>query len=244
MSNNPVLSDCRRQAVEGGTADVDYAASIAQHTSTPGTGPFQNGSASSASYADFDQSYDPINGLNYQSTASRYTVSEGDTLESIAATVWGDASLWYKIAEANGLNSSAQLVAGMSLVIPSTVHVATQNNTNTYKVYDPNSAIGDTSPTAAKPPRNNKCGMFGQISAAVVAIAATVYLGPVGGNLVSQGFNNLIGWKSLGCPDRPVDLWLHSGRPTPETAPFPRRRRKISFPPCSNRTNEIHRVVR
>ena len=47
---------------------MDYAASIAQHTSTPGTGPFQNGAASGSSYADFDQSYDPLNGLNYQQT--------------------------------------------------------------------------------------------------------------------------------------------------------------------------------
>ena len=110
-----------------GTSDVDYAASIAQHTAAPGTGPFQNGAASGSSYADFDQSYDPINGLNYQQTASRYTVREGDTLESIAAQVWGDAALWYKLAEANGLTGSASLAAGMSLVIPNTVHVATRN---------------------------------------------------------------------------------------------------------------------
>ena len=51
-----------------GTSDVDYAASIAQHTSTPGTGPFLNGSASSSSYADFDQSYDPLNGLGVPGT--------------------------------------------------------------------------------------------------------------------------------------------------------------------------------
>ena len=110
-----------------GTSDVDYAASIAQHTgAATGSGAFQTDSYRQ-SYADFDQSYDPINGLNYQQTASRYTVREGDTLESIAAQVWGDASLWYKLAEANGLTGSASLAAGMSLVIPNTVHVATRN---------------------------------------------------------------------------------------------------------------------
>jgi len=36
---------------------------------------------------DFDQSYDAINGLTYECTASHYAVSAGDTLESIAQTV-------------------------------------------------------------------------------------------------------------------------------------------------------------
>ncbi|MEQ6334288.1 hypothetical protein [Sphingobium sp. MK2] len=51
-----------------GTSDVDYVASINQHISLGGTGPFRNGATTGIAHADFDQSYDPINGLNYQST--------------------------------------------------------------------------------------------------------------------------------------------------------------------------------
>jgi len=160
-----------------GTSDVDYATSIASHIATGGTGAFRGGSSSSTSYADFDQSYDPINGLTYESTSSRYTVQSGDTLEAIAQQVWGDVSFWYMIADANGLSASDSLVAGQSLIIPNKVHNA-HNNTSTYKVYDPNEAIGDTSPTAARPPKKNGCGVLGAILVVVVAIAVSYFAGP------------------------------------------------------------------
>jgi hypothetical protein len=53
-----------------GTSNVDYAQSIAEHTQVPGAGPFQNGASSGSFSGDFDQSYDAINGLNFDSTAS------------------------------------------------------------------------------------------------------------------------------------------------------------------------------
>ena len=90
-----------------GTSDVDYAASIAEYIKVPGTGPFRDGATSSTSYANFDQSYDPINGLTYQNAPTSYTVQAGDTLQSLAYALWGDASFWYLIADANGLNSGA-----------------------------------------------------------------------------------------------------------------------------------------
>ncbi|SFG52018.1 YD repeat-containing protein [Novosphingobium sp. CF614] len=156
-----------------GTSDVDYVTSIAQHTAVGATGPFHNGATTSTNYADFDQSYDPINGLNYESTSSRYTVHDGDSLETIAQNLWGDASFWYLIADANGLNGSEILVAGQNLIIPNKVHNS-HNTSDTYRVYDPNEAIGDTSPTAAKPPKKNKCGVFGQILLVAIAVAVTV----------------------------------------------------------------------
>lgn len=104
-----------------GTSDIDYAASIAQKTalSPVNPGPFQGGAATGTSYADFDQSYDPINGLNYLSTGGRYTVADGDSLQSIALQAWGDAGLWYLIADANGLSGGENLPAGMSLTLRS-----------------------------------------------------------------------------------------------------------------------------
>ena len=126
-----------------GTSDTDYAASLAEHLAVPGTGAFRDGASYATSYADFDQSYDPINGLNYDATATRYTVVDGDTLSSIAQTVWGDASLWYLIADANGLDGSETLVGGRDLVIPNKV-ANIHNNADTYRVYDPNDSIGNT----------------------------------------------------------------------------------------------------
>lgn len=45
----------------------------------------------------------------------------GDTLQSIAQNVYGDANLWYRIAAANGLSGSGALAAGTSLILPSGV---------------------------------------------------------------------------------------------------------------------------
>lgn len=45
----------------------------------------------------------PIDARNVAGMPATYTVNEGDTLASIARTVLGDANLWYRIAEANGL---------------------------------------------------------------------------------------------------------------------------------------------
>jgi YD repeat-containing protein len=175
-----------------GTSDVDYVASIAEHTARSGTGPYRNGSTYGNSYADFDQSYDPINGLNYEGAASRYTVQSGDTLDSIALQLWGDASYWYLIADANGLSGSGTLVSGQSLIIPNKVHNS-HNNADTYRVYDPNEAIGDTSPTAAKPPKKAKCGAFGQILLVAIAVAVTIIASPAALSTVSFGQGLLAG---------------------------------------------------
>ncbi|WP_231625058.1 LysM peptidoglycan-binding domain-containing protein, partial [Novosphingobium sp. AAP93] len=161
-----------------GTSDVDYAASIAQHTAvSAGYGAFRNGATTGSSYADFDQSYDPINGLNYASTSSRYVVQDGDTLTSIAQAVWGDASFWYLIADANGLDGTETLAAGQSLILPNKVHNS-HNNTSTYRVYDPNEAIGDTAPTAVAPPKDPACGGFGAILLGIIAIVVTAIVAP------------------------------------------------------------------
>jgi hypothetical protein len=88
--------------------------------------------------------YDPISPVSQgmKGTDSRYTVRDGDTLQGIAASVWGDASLWYMIAEANGLSGSESLAAGSSLIVPDKV-VNLHNSSKTFEVYDPNRALGD-----------------------------------------------------------------------------------------------------
>ncbi len=156
-----------------GTSNTDYASSLAAHTAPPAYGPFQGGVSSGMAHADFDQSYDAINGLTYDSTAQSYTVQTGDTLSAIAQQLWGDASLWYLIAEANGLSGSEPLAPGRILTLPNKVHNL-HNNATTWRPYDPNQAQGDLSPTDAKKPKSNKCGTFGIILMVVIAVAVTL----------------------------------------------------------------------
>ena len=49
-------------------------------------------------------------------------MAAGDTLQSIAYQIWGDASFWYMIADANGLMGDETLSAGQVLTIPNKVH--------------------------------------------------------------------------------------------------------------------------
>ena len=106
-----------------------------------------------------------------------YKVRSGDTLTSIAASLWGDSSLWYKLAEANGLTSQSNLVDGQSLTIPGGVY-RTRQAADTFVPYDAGKFVGDTQPTAVFPKPKGGCGVFGMILMAVVAIAVTAWLGP------------------------------------------------------------------
>jgi hypothetical protein len=123
--------------------------------------------------SNFDTGTNPINDLYPSAAPGNVTVREGDTLQSIAQSQWGDASLWYLLADANGLTGSETLTAGMVLNVPSKV-ANLHNNTGTFKVYDAGKAIGDTGPTLPDPPPANKgCGAVGMILAIVVAIVVT-----------------------------------------------------------------------
>ncbi|MFC4291592.1 LysM peptidoglycan-binding domain-containing protein, partial [Sphingorhabdus arenilitoris] len=161
-------------------------------------------------------------GLNQNS----YTVRGGETLVSIAQGLWGDGSLWYKIAQANpwASNPSAPLTEGQVLQIPASVR-STYYNASTFKPYDPIEVAGNTQPGAPQyitpaPPKKPKCGVFGQILLAVIAVAVTYLtagaaataLGPVlggaasaaAGSIASQAFGVATGiqdkfnWKSVG----------------------------------------------
>jgi phage tail protein X len=151
------------------------------------------------SYADFAQSYDPLNSYSQGAGGGRYEVQAGDTLQSIAQSVYGDANLWYKIAQANGLSGAGHLAAGTALSLPSGI-TRSSFNAGTVTPYNAGEAIGDTSPTNAKPPKKNKCGVFGQILLAVIAIAVTYFtagaataaLGPVLGGAAAGAAGSVV----------------------------------------------------
>jgi len=164
-----------------GTDNMSFAASVAdrlviQPTPTA-AGPFHNGATSGTQFADFDQSYDAINSASDAGAGSTYVVASGDTLQSIAALVWGDASLWYLIADANGMSGAEQLQAGRSLAIPDVV-ANVHNNATTFRPYDPTRAIGDVNPSTPKPVKNHHgCGVMGTILLVAIAVAVTVITG-------------------------------------------------------------------
>jgi LysM repeat protein len=155
---------------------VDWNQAILQHTWAPSSTntPFRWNNPGGYTGAQMGaDGYDPLNatGQGMSGTDSRYQVRGGETLSGIAQAVWGDASLWYVLAQANGLSGDGNLVAGQSLVVPDKV-ISNTNNASTYRPYDAAHATGDLAPTTAKPPKRPSCGIM--LLLAVVAIAVSV----------------------------------------------------------------------
>ncbi|HYD37886.1 MAG TPA: LysM peptidoglycan-binding domain-containing protein, partial [Allosphingosinicella sp.] len=135
-----------------GTLNIDYQSSINARTRYTGNsnGAFRLGDGNPTAHADFDQNYTAINSFEQGSPGGTHTVRTGDTLNSIAAQLWGDSSLWYKLAEANGLGGNSGLVDGQVLTIPVGV-LKNHHNASTFMPYDAGSVLGDLSPTAPRP---------------------------------------------------------------------------------------------
>ena len=157
-----------------GASQTDYAQAIAARSVAQGSGAFAGGATSGTAYAAFGDAYAPTGPTSQGSATqsnSSYTVQSGDTLSSIAQSLWGDSSLWYLIADANGLSGGGSLTVGSTLVIPTKI-TDIHNNAATFTVYDPSKALGNVLPIAAPPPAHgNGCGILGEIIAVVVAIA-------------------------------------------------------------------------
>lgn len=170
----------REMAMVGnnGSDDMGYEASIAdRRVASPTTpGLFRNGQTYGHAYSDFGQGIDPVNSFRQGSSAGRYTVQGGESLASIAANLYGEANLWYKIAEANGLTAQSGLIAGQQLILPAGV-MRNTHNAGTFSPYDPASIIGDTSPQPLnpQPKQTNKkgCGVLGAIIMIAIAVAVT-----------------------------------------------------------------------
>ncbi|WP_394539177.1 deaminase domain-containing protein [Lysobacter enzymogenes] len=169
---------------------IDYAKELAQNQVKPGA---QNDDRhkryAPVSGADFDQNYLPINSLYPTAAPGSYIVKAGDTLQTIAAALWGDSAMWYLLADANNLAPTQALIPNTVLTVPNKV-ANIHNNASTFKPYDAGSAMGNTSPTVPEPPpppaAKKGCGGFVRILAVVVSIVVTYYLGPVAGQWVGN----------------------------------------------------------
>ena len=120
-------------------------------------------------------------------TPSNYVIVDGDTLRGIAQKTWGDSSMWYLIADANGLSGDDSLIRGTSLVIPN-VSGSNANNADTFKAYDQSEVTGDLNPVPIyKPPKPKKKKSKGLASVVMVVVAVVATIFTAGAALVAVG---------------------------------------------------------
>ncbi|QQP94346.1 LysM peptidoglycan-binding domain-containing protein [Lysobacter enzymogenes] len=158
---------------------IDYAKELAQNEAQAGAkNDDRHKRFTPVAGANFDENYQPINSLYPTAAPGSYIVKSGDTLQGIAAALWGDAAMWYLLADANGLAPNQPLIPNTVLTVPNKV-TNIHNNASTFKPYDAGSAMGNTSPTAPEPPpppaAKKGCGGFVQVLAIVVAVVVTIY---------------------------------------------------------------------
>jgi YD repeat-containing protein len=110
-------------------------------------------------------------------TPSSYIIKLGDSLMSIAQSIFGDANLWYIIADANGLSQGptdrfTASDAGRSLRIPNKDYVI-GNSSRNFKSYNANSKIGSLTPSLARA----ALASIGTTAAVKVAFDSTMITG-------------------------------------------------------------------
>ncbi|MDH4134159.1 MAG: LysM peptidoglycan-binding domain-containing protein [Gammaproteobacteria bacterium] len=153
---------------------ISYAEHLAQWEKNGGKASdrsFKN--LSPVTSSDFDQNYEPINAQYPAATGSTYTARGGESLQEVARTLWGDALMWYLIAEANGLRGTERLLAGQVLVIPNKV-TNIHNSAETFRPYNPGEVIGNIDPTLPAPPSQKDCGLK-QILIIIIVVVVTIY---------------------------------------------------------------------
>jgi len=123
-----------------------------------------------------------------QDNLGTYTLTAGDTLESIAQQVYGDSSLWYLIADANGITNRAskagekgsQLHTGTRLNIPQ-ISKGQHNTNQTQTILSSTDWTGNINPTVSPlistTPvlhHHNSNALLKTIAKIAVAITATI----------------------------------------------------------------------
>jgi len=127
--------------------------------------------------AQFNNDYTPISAAYPGTTPGSYVVNAGDTLGSIAQAVFGDAQLWYLIADANSVSFAAGDTLPISEVgrtyrIPNVVGNV-HNNASTFAPYNPSDIIGAGMPTWSYVPPH-ECSRTEQILSQVLITAVSV----------------------------------------------------------------------
>jgi len=125
-----------------------------------------------------------------QDNLGAYTLTAGDTLDSIAFQVYGDSSLWYLIADANGITDrtaragekGSQLHAGLRLNLPP-VTKGQHHTSATHNILSSTDWTGDTTASASSqvsltpappPQKNNNNNFWKTIAKIAVVVTAAV----------------------------------------------------------------------
>ncbi|HVX91237.1 MAG TPA: LysM domain-containing protein, partial [Candidatus Paceibacterota bacterium] len=130
-----------------------------------------NGNPVFESIADFAFGFDSVAGNTPDTPDRTHVVGAGDTLEALAQAYYGDSRLWYRIADANGLSSNADLKPGAVLKIPGTEVNA--NSATTFKPYDPSAVIGDKTPVVPVPKQHHS--WFGELLVLAITIIVAAF---------------------------------------------------------------------
>jgi YD repeat-containing protein len=130
----------------------------------------------------FNGGYTPVSQVYASPTAGSHVVNPGDSLQSIASTVYGDSQLWYVIADANGLNfgpadALPTTEMGRTYRIPQIA--AGRNNATTFEPYNPGRIIGDSTPSPTLTPNASNCTPVGRVllDAIIIAVSNTLQYG-------------------------------------------------------------------
>jgi YD repeat-containing protein len=128
---------------------------------------------------------------NSDSGAGGYVVQAGDTLKSMAQEIYGNASLWYVIADANAISGDSDLAIGQRLTIPEVT--TDSNDSTTFKPYNQGSITGSTTPNLPTiapppPPPSSSCNALAEIIIIVVVVIVSIYTAGAASELAAGTF--------------------------------------------------------
>ena len=111
------------------------------------------------------------------STGSTYTAQGGDTLRKIAEATYGNASLWFLIADANGLTGDSPIKAGQQLRIPTSIESG-KLTADSHVLYKESDIVGSKLPNIQTNSSSNICAIIGAIIGliffAIVAVVLSI----------------------------------------------------------------------
>lgn len=93
-----------------GVERVDYAQELSRTTPEQNKAEDYYKRFKPTAGADFDENYVPINSGYPGPSAGAYTVRSGDTLRSIATSLWGDAAMWWVLATMPSIRTWASVL--------------------------------------------------------------------------------------------------------------------------------------
>ncbi|WP_426321955.1 hypothetical protein [Pseudoduganella sp. R-43] len=132
---------------------------------------------------------DPVAGGSTPGNGGNVVVAnDGDTLQTIAQRIYGDASLWYKLAEANKLEPGQALHGGQALIAP-----AYMNGVSLEQAYNNGKLVGSTLPNLpSPPPPKSKFGFIAKIISIIVFVVVCVITGGSGVGIALAAMSSVL----------------------------------------------------